>query len=47
MERLNFQVIEKKWQKEFSKQKLYREKGKNFIVLKCFLIHPGKSTWVM
>ena len=31
MERVNFQVIEKKWQKKFSKLKLYREKGRNFI----------------
>ena len=47
MERYNFQAIEKKWQKSFSKKKLYREKGKNFTVLKCFLIRQEKYTWAM
>ncbi len=42
MERLNFQVIEKKWQKEFSKQKLYREKGKKFYCLEMFPYPSGK-----
>ena len=32
MERINFQVIEKKWQKKFVKEKLYNNKGKSFIV---------------
>ena len=32
MERVNFQLIEKKWQSKFAKTSLYRDKGKNFIV---------------
>ena len=34
MERLNFQLIEKKWQTEFAKKKLYNQKktAKSFIV---------------
>ena len=31
MERINFQAIEKKWQKIFANEKLYN-KGKNSIV---------------
>ena len=30
MERVNFQVIEKKWQKVFSSSKLYNKDGKKF-----------------
>ena len=32
MERLNFQIIEKKWKKIFSQKKLYNKGGKNSIV---------------
>ena len=42
MERYNFQVIEKKWQKEFSKNKLYREKGNKFYCLEMFPYPSGK-----
>ena len=42
MERYNFQVIEKKWQKFFSKEKLYREKGKKFYCLEMFPYPSGK-----
>ena len=31
MERVNFQVIEKKWQEHFASSKLYNRNGKNFI----------------
>ena len=49
MERINFQVIEKKWQKHFAKNLLYRKekKLKNFIALKCFLTLREKFTWDM
>ena len=30
MERVNFQAVEKKWQKKFSKIKLSKPKGKKF-----------------
>ena len=30
MERVNFHLIEKKWHKKFTKEKLYNKKGKNF-----------------
>ena len=33
MERYNFQVVEKKWQKSFSKNNLYNKKGKKFYCL--------------
>ena len=42
MERYNFQVIEKKWQKEFSKKKLYREKIYFDFVLRYALHHGAK-----
>ena len=42
MERYNFQAIEKKWQKSFSKKKLYREKGKKFYCLEMFPYPSGK-----
>ncbi len=42
MERVNFQVIEKKWQKKFSKLKLYREKGQKFYCLEMFPYPSGK-----
>ena len=36
MEKFNFQVIEKKWQKNFTTKNLYRKDAKSFIVWKCF-----------
>ena len=42
MERYNFQVIEKKWQKIFAKEKLYRNKGKKFYCLEMFPYPSGK-----
>ena len=30
MERINFQAIEKKWQKKFASTNLYNKKGKKF-----------------
>ena len=42
MERLNFQVIEKKWQKFFSKKKLSNKKGKKFYCLEMFPYPSGK-----
>ena len=42
MERYNFQVIEKKWQKEFSQNKLYRKNGKKFYCLEMFPYPSGK-----
>ncbi len=42
MERFNFQVIEKKWQKEFSKTNLYREGGKKFYCLEMFPYPSGR-----
>ena len=42
MERFNFQVIEKKWQKEFSKSNLYREGGKKFYCLEMFPYPSGR-----
>ena len=45
MDRVNFQAIEKKWQNLFSKDKLSNPEGKNFFVLKCFLIPREKYTW--
>ena len=41
MERVNFQVIEKKWQKIFKKN-LKREKGKKFYCLEMFPYPSGK-----
>jgi len=43
MERVNFQVIEKKWQLKFNNQKLYREKNsKKFYCLEMFPYPSGK-----
>ena len=42
MERINFQVIEKKWQKKFVKEKLYNNKGKKFYCLEMFPYPSGK-----
>ena len=42
MERVNFQVIEKKWQEKFAKQKLYNSKGKKFYCLEMFPYPSGK-----
>ncbi len=42
MERINFQVIEKKWQDFFSKEKLFRKDGKKFYCLEMFPYPSGK-----
>ena len=42
MERINFQAIEKKWQKVFSNQKLSNKKGKKFYCLEMFPYPSGK-----
>jgi leucyl-tRNA synthetase len=42
MERVNFQAIEKKWQKEFSLKKVYNEKKKKFYCLEMFPYPSGK-----
>ena len=42
MERFNFQAIEKKWQKIFSKTNLYRKDGKKFYCLEMFPYPSGK-----
>ena len=42
MERVNFQAIEKKWQKVFSKQKLFNKDGKKFYCLEMFPYPSGK-----
>ena len=42
MERINFQVIEKKWQKHFSKKNLKRAEGKKFYCLEMFPYPSGK-----
>ena len=47
MERVNFQVIEKKWQKRFESFNLYNKEGRNFTAWKCFLILQEKYIWVM
>ena len=41
MERINFQVIEKKWQEVFSKKNLYRKNGKKFYCLEMFPYPSG------
>ena len=46
MERVNFQAVERKWQKNSQNLNL-KPKGKNFIVWKCFHIPPEKYTWAM
>ena len=49
MERINFQVIEKKWQKHFAKNLLYRKekKAKKFYCLEMFPYLLEKFTWDM
>ena len=42
MERLNFQLIEKKWQSKFEEKKLYKEKAKKFYCLEMFPYPSGK-----
>ena len=42
MERVNFQVIEKKWQEKFISSKLYNKKGKKFYCLEMFPYPSGK-----
>ncbi len=42
MERVNFQVIEKKWQEKFSSSKLYNRNGKKFYCLEMFPYPSGK-----
>ena len=42
MERFNFQVIEKKWQKKFSKTNLSRIQGKKFYCLEMFPYPSGR-----
>ena len=41
MERLNFQVIEKKWQEKFAKKNLYNKNGKKFYCLEMFPYPSG------
>ena len=46
MNKINLEEIDKKWQTFWSKKKInlkIRIKKKNFIVLKCFLIHLENS----
>ena len=42
MERFNFQVIEKKWQKKLENKKLYNKNGKKFYCLEMFPYPSGK-----
>ena len=42
MERVNFQAIEKKWQKRFASQKLNNKGGKKFYCLEMFPYPSGK-----
>jgi leucyl-tRNA synthetase len=42
MERVNFQAIEKKWQKKFLNQKLINKDGKKFYCLEMFPYPSGK-----
>ncbi len=42
MERVNFQVIEKKWQEKFASSNLYNKKGKKFYCLEMFPYPSGK-----
>ena len=42
MERVNFQVIEKKWQQKFASTNLYNKKGKKFYCLEMFPYPSGK-----
>ena len=48
MNKINVEEIDKKWQTFWSKKKINlknTDKKKNFIVLKCFLIHREKFIW--
>ena len=45
MERANFQAIEKKWQKIFSKEKLSNPKGKKFFCLRNVSLSIWKNTY--
>ncbi len=42
MERVNFQAIEKKWQKKFHTSNLYNKEGKKFYCLEMFPYPSGK-----
>ena len=42
MERVNFQVIEKKWQVKFNSSKLHNKDGKKFYCLEMFPYPSGK-----
>ena len=42
MERVNFQAIEKKWQKKFASSKLYNKSGKKFYCLEMFPYPSGR-----
>ncbi len=42
MERVNFQVIEKKWQEKFASTNLYNKKGEKFYCLEMFPYPSGK-----
>ena len=42
MERVNFHLIEKKWQKKFAENKLYNKDGKKFYCLEMFPYPSGK-----
>jgi leucyl-tRNA synthetase len=42
MERVNFHLIEKKWQEKFAKKKLYNKTGKKFYCLEMFPYPSGK-----
>ena len=42
MERVNFQAIEKKWQKKFASTNLYNKKGEKFYCLEMFPYPSGK-----
>ena len=42
MERINFQVIEKKWQKKFASKTLYNDGGEKFYCLEMFPYPSGK-----
>ena len=42
MERVNFHLIEKKWQKKFANEKLYNKEGQKFYCLEMFPYPSGK-----
>jgi len=42
MERVNFQAVERKWQKIFLKEKIYNPKGQKFYCLEMFPYPSGK-----